>query len=136
MGHDTRSVVTAGVFMLRTDWDHKGSYRGHQAMEKGKYRGSHYHVEGTSRTQAEIKVLLEDWLRRHGAVEVHPEKLGIGNAEFTPASATCWELNGKQTVLWISGFNGALHVETNKTSTFKPGILTKPLLVEILEGIP
>jgi len=104
-------------------------------MEKGKYRGVHYHVESNARTQVQIMKIIEDWLVKQGATRIDPKVLAIGNVEFQPASASCWEQDGKSTVLWLSGYNGALHVETNKTRTFATGIITKPILIDILKGV-
>lgn len=131
MGHDRASSVIFGRFILATDRDHKGRFRGHQAMKKGEYRGWHYHIESAGLSQLEIMDRLEKFLVGEGARRVEfPASLHIGNVEAKPSRVACFEMDDKQSVLWISGFNGVLHVETNKDTCYKKGFINKTMLIK------
>lgn len=131
-GHDTRSILKFGTYTLSTHYDHKGNYRGHQAMWKGHYRGSHFHVESKRYSQDEIMWFFHFELRALGANLSH-YRLAIGNTEFKPEAILMYQLGDKTQVLWISGFNHHLHIESNKLACYAKGILTKPLIVKIIK---
>ena len=117
---DRTSTITAGIFQVSVDRDHKGNYRGHEAMDD-RYRGCHYHVVSNDHfTQEEIFTLLGQCILNYGAVRVDPpEHLSIGNIEKAPSQVACFQKDGLETVLWISSKTGSLHVETSKDITFK-----------------
>ena len=104
-------------------------------MERGKYRGWHYHVTSPKYSQVEITMLIEQFLWQQGARVIVPDRLGIGNVECRIATVSCWELNGKQTVLWIGSYNFTLHVETNKNEKYAKGIITKDDMIKFLKGV-
>ena len=151
MGRDRTSECEINNFVMAVDHDHKGFYRGHQAMESVEfhYRGWHYHLEHRTLTQEQIMQLLEQQLILMGARKLswNGEQLGIGNVEHKPAMLSHWllkstiynkvthkfEVETRNCVLWISSFNGKLHIETNKQDCFEKGILDKKRLIEILK---
>lgn len=128
---DRTCTIQAGAFKISIDRDHKGAYRGGQAMEPGKYRGWHYHVESEYCSQERIFEMLENVLLRRGAVKVDKIPSAIGVVETKPAKVAYFELGDKNEVLWISGLKGNLHVEANKQDAFQKGILTKKDLITI-----
>ena len=137
---DRTSTITVGIFQISVDRDHRGNFRGHEAMDE-RYHGCHYHVvaerdEEMIFTPEQVMVLLEQCLLNEGAKPVDPpEHLSIGNIEKAPSSVACYEKDGLQSVLWISSKTGTLHVETNKDTTFKPGLVTKSMLVQFCKDI-
>lgn len=134
MGRDRTTEMNIGNFTLSIDWDHKGSYRGSQAMEKGKYRGRHYHLDSLLYSQEEIMKLIEDHLEDLGAIQFQPDKLAIGIVEYKPKTLSAWKKGDDLTcILWISGFNGKLHVESNKLQTFTKSILKRKELIELIK---
>jgi hypothetical protein len=195
-GQDRTSSISVGKFVIHTDRDHRGRYRGHQAMTE-QYRGWHYHIEHPNLSQLEIMSLIEDKLCELGAtqqpvvekkkittfnypyrknlrierisayknryylregdcwIEIDREKyrklkkvrevvekevevpinFNIGNVELNPKKISYWKLDDKSTVLWISSFNGSLHIEANKNRKYAKNILTKPVLVDLLKSI-
>jgi len=153
MGRDRTSELEINNFVLAVDHDHKGYYRGHQAMESVEfhYRGWHYHLEHRTLTQQQIMQLLEAELLKMGAkkLEWNGEQLAIGNVEHTPATLSHWllkstiynkesgkfETETRNCVLWISSFNQKLHIETNKERCFEKGILDKKKLMLLLKKI-
>ena len=135
MGRDRTSTTKIGKFELAIDKDHLGYYRGKQAYIESKFRGWHYHIEHETFSQDNIMDLLEKVLNDIGAVQSFPKNLGIGVVEYKPKRVSCWELERKTCVLWTSGFNGKLHVETNKNEPYKKGILTKNALLLILKKL-
>lgn len=128
---DRTSSVQVGFFVLSVDRDHKGGFRGGQAMAEN-YRGWHYHVEHPLLSQEEIFVYLSGALAKMGAC-LSTEKTFIGVVEATPKLSECWRLGDKSTVLWISGRTGGLHIEANKRGTHASNILTKRKLVILLK---
>jgi hypothetical protein len=151
MGHDRTLPLQIGAFQLAIDRDHKGFYRGHQAMQPGQYRGWHYHIEHPTLSQQEVMQLLEEYLMKIGAKRMpwNGEQLGIGNVEHHPAALSSWRLReviynkntgkfergqAKTCVLWLSGFNGKLHIETDKSNEYAIGILAKKDLIRILRA--
>jgi len=152
MGRDRTSEREINDFVLAVDKDHKGYFRGHQAMESVEfhYRGWHYHLEHRTLTQAQIMQLLEQQLIEMGAKQIpwNGEQLGIGNVEHKPEVLSHWLLKStiynkathkfeteiRNCVLWISSFNGKLHIETNKQKCFEKGILDKKKIVAILKS--
>jgi hypothetical protein len=151
MGRDRTSELEINNFILAIDKDHKGFYRGHQAQESNAfyYRGWHYHIEHKSLSQLQIMQLLESELINMGArrIEWDGKQLGIGNTERKPQTLSYWQLKNtvynkvshkfefetKSCVLWISSFNGKLHIETDKAECFQKGILDKKKLIAILK---
>jgi hypothetical protein len=152
MGRDRTSELEIGNFILATDHDHKGYFRGHQAMENTEfyYRGWHYHLEHRTLSQQQIMQLLEAELTAMGATQLrwNGEQLGIGNCEHNPEALSHWQListiynktshkfetETRNSVLWISSFNQKLHIETNKQRCFEKGILDKKRLISILKA--
>jgi len=153
MGQDRTSELEINEFLLAVDKDHKGYYRGHQAMENTEfhYRGWHYHIEHCTMTQEQIMQLLESELLKLGAkkLEWNGEQLGIGNVEHKPAILSHWQLKStiynkashkfeveiRNCVLWMSSFNQKLHIETNKEKCFEKGILDKKKIFAILKSV-
>jgi hypothetical protein len=151
-GRDRSSEVEIGNFILATDHDHKGYFRGHQAMENTEfyYRGWHYHLEHRTLSQQQIMQLLESELLKMGAkkLEWNGEQLAIGNVEHKPEVLSHWQLKStiynkishkfeteiRNCVLWISSFNQKLHIETNKKKCFEKGILDKKKIMLILKA--
>lgn len=127
---DRSSSVQVGAFILSTDRDHRGRFRGSQAMSEG-FRGWHYHIEHPNLSQETIFSYLSKALQNMGAEKV-AERTFIGVVEATPKMQECWRLGEASTVLWISGKTGSLHVEANKREAYAKSILTKPVLVSLL----
>jgi hypothetical protein len=153
MGRDRTSELEINNFIMATDHDHKGNFRGHQAMENTEfyYRGWHYHLEHRTLTQMQIMQLLEAELTAMGATQLkwNGEQLGIGNCEHNPEALSHWQLRStiynkgagkfefetRNCVLWISSFNQKLHIETNKQKCFEKGILDKKKIMLILKTV-
>jgi len=76
MGVDRVSSVKVGEFILHVDRDHRGNYRGKQAMSE-RYRGWHYHVEHPKLTQMYITRLIEEKLREMGAEKIEVKRVPI-----------------------------------------------------------
>lgn len=131
-GRDRSSEMQVGDFILITDKDHKGFYRGNQAMEKT-WRGWHYHVESVKYSQEQICRLIEVWLRDYNANQFQRDFYAIGNLE-KPAYVSAWEKFGKTIVLWISSYNGKLHIEANKENCNCKSLITKAILKKILHN--
>ncbi len=129
---DRSSSIRVDDFVLSVDRDHKGRFRGSQAMIEHEYRGWHYHIEHPFFSQEEIFRYLSKALQDIGAERV-AERAFIGVVEATPKLQECWRLGEASTVLWISSKTGGLHVEANKRVEFAKGILTKSLLVKLLK---
>lgn len=139
MGRDRTNSIVCGNFILHIDKDHLGYYRGQQAMS-AKFRGWHYHIDSLNGiTQVQIMQYLERVL-----VELYDAKkmesyydLGIGVVEYKPSHLAYYKASyegiEKTCVLWISSFNGKLHIEANKNREFAKGILLKDDLVRILK---
>ncbi|MGD6808512.1 MAG: hypothetical protein ACQCN3_02320 [Candidatus Bathyarchaeia archaeon] len=128
---DRKSSTPVGKFTLSTDRDHRGRFRGSQAMS-AEFRGWHYHIEHPTLTQEEIFAYLSKCLQSMNAEKVK-EQTFIGVVEATPKKQECWRLGDASTVLWISGKTGSLHVEANKRTEYAKSILTKPVLVKLLK---
>lgn len=128
---DRSSSVLVGAFVLSVDRDHRGRFRGDQAMSPS-FRGWHYHIEHPEISQEKIFEYLSSCLQNMRATLVK-EKVCIGVVEATPKRQECWRLGEASTVLWISGVTGSLHVEANKTMEYAKNILTKPLLIKLLK---
>jgi hypothetical protein len=128
---DRSSTLKVGGFELSVDRDHKGNYRGGQAMST-EFRGWHYHVTHPTLTQEQIFAFLSRALRIMGAVKIDGE-LYIGVVEATPKQVELWKLNEATTVLWLSGKTGSLHIEANKKNEYAKNILTKPILIKFLK---
>lgn len=126
---DRQSTTEVGMFLLHVDRDHRGRFRGQQAMSIY-YRGWHYHVEHPILSQNAIMTFLERELKRMGAVEVTNDFPSIGVVASTPRRMTVWKLGDRQTVLWISQVTDGLHIETNKAEECAKGILTKKMLID------
>lgn len=140
---DRTSSTRVGEFTVHTDRDHRGRFRGRQAMGKN-FRGWHYHVQHPRLSQKEILDLLEAELERMGAAsepifkrgeqkEVFRRNIAIGTVEMAPSAGSLWQLGGRETVLWISRVTGSLHIEANKKEEYARGILTKQAIVKILK---
>jgi hypothetical protein len=102
-------------------------------------------------SQEEIMQLLEQQLIEMGAkkLEWDGRQLGIGNSEREPKVLSYWQLKStiynpishqfefetKSCVLWISSFNGKLHIETNKERCFEKGILDKKKIINFLKNV-
>ncbi|MHA1403794.1 MAG: hypothetical protein ACTSSI_08520 [Candidatus Helarchaeota archaeon] len=134
MGRDRTSTVRVGCFTIHTDKDHKGFFRGYQAMGNG-YRGWHYHIESEEVTQIEILLLLEMELLQRGAIHVDVDRrnLYIGSLDRNPLLYRVWTRDDKTTVLWIGKY-GSLHVEANKRNTYTKSILKKDDLIRMANG--
>lgn len=132
MGCDRTTTTRVGCFDVSVDRDHRGRYRGHQAMERNRYRGWHYHVTSTVYSQLDITCILEEWLFGLGAEVVVPSRIAIGNIEHRPAYISCWKFNDMISILWISGFNFTIHIESNKLDCYARGFITKKDLVHFL----
>lgn len=128
---DRSSSMQVGTFVLSVDRDHKGRFRGMQAMSEY-FRGWHYHIVHPTISQEKIFLYLSKCLQAMGANLVK-EKVCIGVVEATPKLQECWRLNEASTVLWISGKTGSLHIEANKTHEYAKNILTKPMLIKLLK---
>lgn len=137
---DRVSSVTINGFILSVDRDHKGRFRGDQAMSD-LYRGWHYHVEHPRLCQNDIFNYLSAVLLKMGAKQIKigteedEEEIYVGTAEKTPARAELWRLNEASTVLWISAVTGGLHIEANKREEYAKNILSKPLLIKLLKEV-
>jgi hypothetical protein len=129
---DRVNSIDVGQFTVHVDRDHRGRFRGQQAMDP-KYRGWHYHVGAIKATQTEIFIFLERQLKALGAHRIEGERLlHIGNVEHRPFMASLWQLEDRTAVLWISAVTGTLHIEADKKSTYTKGIITKNLLIKWL----
>jgi len=130
---DRTSSKRLGDFVIHVDMDHKGFYRGRQAMGDG-YRGWHYHLESEYLTPIQIILLLEIELLGLGArcVEVEPERLYVGFIELNPRFYRFFTQDEKTCVLWI-GQHGKLHVEANKRKIYAKCIFKKADLVRLVE---
>ncbi len=128
---DRSSCVQVGAFILSTDRDHRGRFRGSQAMSDA-FRGWHYHIEHPNLSQEAIFCYLSKALQNMGAERV-VERTFIGVVEAAPKMQECWRLGEASTVLWVSGKTGSLHVEANKRVEYAKSILTKPILVKLLK---
>ena len=82
-GRDRTSSVEVGEFVLHTDRDHRGKYRGRQAMNE-RYRGWHYHIEHPCLSQEEIMNMLEIELERMGAERVKIERTKVVKKRIYP----------------------------------------------------
>ena len=133
MGSDRTSTVRIGNFVLHTDKDHLGFYRGNQAISE-KFRGWHYHIESEKITQLQIFLLLERELGNLKAqfLDLDRKNLYIGSVNRNPLLYRVWKLGERTCVLWIGVF-GKLHVEANKRHEFVPSILKKDKIVKILK---
>jgi len=80
MGVDRVSSVKVGEFVLHVDRDHRGNYRGKQAMSE-RYRGWHYHVEHPKLTQMHITRLIEEKLREMDAEKIEVKRVPIVEKE-------------------------------------------------------
>jgi len=129
---DRTSYLEVGGFILCTDRDHRGRFRGSQAMST-RFRGWHYHIEHSKISQEDIFRYLSGALDRMGAVQVS-EMPFIGVVEAAPQLQECWRLGDASTVLWISSVTGGLHVEANKKDEYAKSILTKPALIYLLKN--
>lgn len=154
MGRDRYSITKINDFLtLIVDKDHRGFFRGNQAMSEGNsqyYRGVHYHIESNTITQKEIMEYLENYLEtKLKATQIYPkiDTLGIGYINSPPEIISIWELKEmewnkekkdwvklpiKTSVLWI-GYLGKLHIETNKYDFYKKGIFLKTNLIQALK---
>jgi hypothetical protein len=134
-GIDRKGNYQINGFSLFTDKDHLGYYRGNQALSK-KYRGWHYHIESEKYTQIQIMRFIEEYLIKINAIQVKDKfPMAIGIVEAIPEIYSFWKLDGKTCVLWISGFNGKLHIEANKEIEFTQSLLKKEDLLKILRNI-
>ena len=134
MGRDRTSSSKAGLFIIHVDKDHKGWYRGNQAMDN-KYRGWHYHIESKKYSQLQIMKIIEAHLLQELKAEKYDcEDLFIGIVEHTPEEVSCFKKDGKTCVLWISGFNGSLHVEANKKELYTSNLISKADLINLFEN--
>jgi len=134
MGRDRTSTVRIGALILSTDKDHKGYYRGNQAQDHH-YRGWHYHIESRNYTQSKIMQCIAYYLTKNikaNRVEISLENLYIGTVEHEPEAYMCFQKDNKTVVLWLSGFNGKLHIEANKKATYTKNLLSKPDLIDFL----
>jgi len=127
---DRSSSETIGDFVLSTDRDHRGNYRGNQVMSSS-WRQWHFHIDSDKYSQQRIVELIEAYLREIGATPLSKPSYGIGNIE-KPELLTAWELFGKTAILWISSVTHKLHVEADKDSFQAKAILTKRALTRIL----
>ena len=136
MGRDRVSIKEVGDFFISVDKDHMSYYRGRQAMDR-KYRGWHYHVESPKYSQLQIMEIIENFLLTEMKAEKYDckeEELYIGVVEHTPEKFSCFRKDGKTCVLWISGFNGKLHVEANKKELYTKNLLSKADLINLFKN--
>jgi len=139
MGRDRTSTIEVNGFKISTDKDHMGYYRGKQALIKGKYRGWHYHVKNEEFSQDQIMNYLEFKLRELEIEEIkdfNVEELAIGTVEHKPKRVSYWKKGNLTVILWLSGFNGDLHVEHNKSEIFLKSLWKKQDLINIFQNYP
>lgn len=131
---DRSSTEYRNGFSIHVDRDHRGKFRGNQAMDD-RFRGWHYHIESEHHTQQELMEMLEQELSEMGAerISINTEYLCIGNVEAAPKDFSVWQLGDRSCVLWISSVTNSLHIEANKSEKYAKSILTKKKLVEIVD---
>lgn len=81
-----------------------------------------------------VDISENEWIRliRKKTKTVHPS-VAIGTVETNPAKISVYRLDDKTTVLWLSGFNGKLHIEADKSEEYAKTILKKKELTRILK---
>jgi hypothetical protein len=139
-GTDRKSTTMVGEFVLHVDRDHRGNYRGSQAMDK-KYRGWHYHVEHPSLTPGQVMDLIEQYLSKHYfKCDIAAKDLAVGFVESEPSRFSAWveceDIKGTKlsSVLWLSAVTGSLHIEANKKRVFTKNLLSKDELIKIIKS--
>jgi hypothetical protein len=140
---DRTSSISVGKFVIHIDRDHRGRYRGRQAMNE-KYRGWHYHIEHPSLSQLEIMRLIEDKLRELGAIQQptkekkkiitvkypYQSKLKAKRDKYYLREGECWIEIDKERYLKLKGIKEFIEEEIEVSKDFNIGnVEAKPQMI-------